>query len=244
MTIHRNSGDLATDVTTTSGTSRRALLKGAALGGVGLAVAGFKGMPALAASSESLQTIINIALTAELLAVTTYGNAIANFNVLGFDDGAGVNLGYLVGALAAESDHVSILQLLGAQPLASTFSYPAGMFSSGTTFANTLETLETAFVAAYMLATYEAAAAGRPDVAQLTARHGAVEAEHRVNARNLLNKIPSNNSSFESLDGFTKVGDAAAALQALGFLSPVAGNSYAYPGPVAPDFTNIVDRHP
>lgn len=225
------------------GTSRRALIRGAALGGVGLAVGGFKALPALADSSESLQDIINIALTAELLAVTTYSNAIANFKALGFEDGTGVNFGYLRGALAAEADHVTILQLLGAQPLAKTFSFPAGMFTSGSTFAGTLETLETAFVAAYLVAVQEAAAAGRPDVAQLTARHAAVEAEHRVNARNLTNLIPSNNSSFEKLL-FTKVGDAATALGSLGFLSPTAGNSYAYPGPVAPDFTGMVDRHP
>lgn len=229
---------------TTKNTSRRALLKGAAIGGVGLAVGGFKGLPALADSSESLQTIINIALTAELLAVTTYSNAIASFSALGLDDGTGVNFGYLRGALAAEADHVSILELLGAYPLASAFNYPSGMFTSGTTFSGTLEALETAFVAAYLVAVKEAAAAGRPDIAQLAARHASVEAEHRVNARNLLNKIPSNNSSFESLDGFNSVGDAAAALVKLGFIPSSGTGAYAYPGPVAPDFTNIVDRRP
>ena len=227
------------------GTSRRALLKGAAIGGVGLALGGLKAGTALADSGESLQSIINVALTAELLAVTTYGNAIANFKQLGFDDGTGVNLGYLVGALAAESDHVSVLQLLGGQPLASTFSYPAGakMFSDGPTFAATLEALETAFVAAYMAAVKEGAAAGRPDVAQLASRFMAVEAEHRVNARNLANLIPSNNSSFEARL-FDTVGQAATALTNLGFLSPSGSNSYSYPGPVAPDFTKMVDRRP
>lgn len=224
--------------------SRRTLLKGAALGGVGIAVGGFKGIPALADSSESLQTIVNIALTAELLAVTTYSNAIANFSKLGLDDGMGVNLGYLTGALAAESDHVTILELLGAYPLATAFNYPSGMFTSGTTFANTLEALETAFVAAYLVAVKEAAAANRPDIAQLTARHASVEAEHRVNARNLVNKIPSNNSSFESLDGFNSVSDAATALVNLGFVPSSGTGAYAYPGPVAPNFTNIVDRRP
>lgn len=226
-------------------TTRRALLRGAALGGAGLALGGLRIDKALADSSESLATIINIALTAEYLAVTTYSNALANFGALGLDDGMGVNRGYLVGALAAESDHVAILQLLGGQALATSFSYPAGtkMFSDGPTFAATLEALETAFVAAYMAAVAEAAAAGRPDVAQLASRHMAVEAEHRVNARNLVNKIPSNNSSFEARL-FNTVGDAATALTNLGFLSPSGTNSFSYPGPVAPSFANMVDRHP
>jgi hypothetical protein len=54
------------------------------------------------------------------------------------------------------------------------------MFSNGTVIARTLEALETAFVAAYMAAVREAAAAGLPDVAQLASRIMAVEAEHRV----------------------------------------------------------------
>ena len=71
-----------------------------------------------------------------------------------------------------------------------------------------------------------------------------MEAEHRVNARNLLNKIPSNNSSFESLDGFNSVSDAATALTTLGFVPSTGTGAYAFPGPVAANFTGIVDRHP
>jgi rubrerythrin len=233
--------------------SRRALLQGAALGGAALALSGVAAVPARAtaaspapgttqAGTVSLQTGINIALTAEMLAVTTYSNAIANISALGFADSLGVNLGALQGALAAEADHVSLLESMGAQPLATSFNYPSEMFSNGTIFATTLAALETTIVAGYLVGCEQAAVEGRADIAQLAARIAAVEAEHRVNARALLQAIPSNNSSFESLAGFVSVTGALAALQTQGFLVPSGTGAYAYPGPVAPTFAHMVDR--
>jgi hypothetical protein len=224
-------------------TSRRALLRGAALGGAGLALGGLQIGKALADSSESLATIVNVALTAEHLAVTFYGNGIANAATLGITDP--VDLGYLKAAQAAEQDHIDILELLGGQPLATTFSTPDGTktFSDVGTFTTTLVALETAFVAAYLAAVNEAAAAGRADVAQLAARIASVEAEHKALARDIGGMVPADNTSFQKLL-FSKVGDAAAALQSLGFLSPFGSNSFSYPGPVAIDYTGMIDRHP
>lgn len=242
MSIHQP-GDPRKQFRQFTGTSRRALLRGAAIGGIGLAFGSLTAVPALADDStssapmsESLQTIINIALTAELLAVTFLGNGIANLGL------TGPALTFAKAAQAEEQLHANNLELLGAQPLAMSFSFSPSMFTDVNTFLSTAETLETAFVAAYLIACREAAAAGLPDVAQLAARTGCVEAEHRALVRSFRGEEPPNNSAFESLDGFSSVSDAAAALTSLGLLNP--GGAYAYPGPVAIDYTGVIDQHP
>lgn len=193
-------------------------------------------------ATESLQQIFNVALTAEYLATTFLGNAIANADALGLTP---ANLQVLKASQAAEADHVNIFQLLGAQPATTTFSFPQGLktVTDLPTFASTLVLLETTCVAMYLTASGEAAVLGRPDVARLMASLVGVESEHRVLARQLAGLLPPNNVSFETTP-FTAVSQAAAAIQAAGFLSPTPGNSFSFPGPVAIDFTGVTARHP
>jgi len=223
-------------------TTRRSLLRALAAGGAGLAFAGLSAGPTKAASDVSLERFTTLALTAEMLSVTFYSNAIAAANQLVI---SGADLAFLKATHAAEQDHVTVFQLLGGQPLTNTFSLPAGAatFSDRGAFVQTILALETASVGAYMTAVLLFAGGGRADLAQLAARIGSVEGEHRVLARRLAGLAPANDRSIED-NPYSSLEDLAAKVQGAGFFGPQPGNSFTYPGPVAIDASGVSYRHP
>lgn len=220
--------------------SRRSLLKGAAIGAVGVtgfAAAGaglLSALPrstALAASPAScddpVQTILNIAATAEQLAVTFYTQGIAHARELGI---SGQNLTYLQGAVIEEQIHQKFLVKNGAMPITGTFSFPKGKetFEDQTTFVTTLDMLETAFESAYLAAVKEFADQNQIGLAQIAAQICTVEAEHRALGRSISMKIAlANNWAFTPVL-VSNVSEAVTVLSNEGFLSPVQGNSYTY----------------
>ncbi len=220
--------------------SRRSLLRGAAIGAVsvtGVAVAGaglFSAMPrtnahaaAPATCDDPVQTILNIAATAEQLAVTFYTEGIKHAATLGI---TGQNLAYLQGAIVEEQIHQKFLVKNGAMPLTGTFSFPSAnqTFQDQTTFINTLDMLETAFESAYLAAVKEFADQNQTGLAQVAAQICTIEAEHRALGRSISTKIPlANNWAFTPVL-VKNVSDAVTALTNEGFLSPVPGNSFTY----------------
>jgi hypothetical protein len=219
--------------------SRRSLIKGAAAGAAGIAVAGAagafllpKGSKAHASGSsegpeDSITTILSIAATAEELAVTFYTNGIANAGKLGI---SGANLDYLIAALVEEQIHLDFLVTSGGTPLTSKFSFPQGneTFEDQGAFIGTLQQLEEAFIAAYLAAISEFAQYGQPRLAQIAGQIMGVEAEHRALGRSISPNLPfANNFAFEPAL-VESVGDAAQYLAANGYLSPKSGNSYDY----------------
>ena len=227
--------------------SRRSMLKGVAAGtaGVaavaGLAVGGFvleenkKSGDAHAASyddrsyrdtTDSVQTILNIAITAEHLAVTFYTNALRQANRLGFNDTARMDI---KAALIEEQLHLNFLAKNGAKPLTRTFSFPDGMdtFRNMDRFIRTQQWLETLFTAAYIVAGKEFAMLKRPDLVQVAGQIGTVEAEHRAIGRAIGGLTPANNHAFSPIV-LQKVGDAPMILKNRGFLSPKDGNRFEY----------------
>lgn len=224
-----------------SALSRRTLFRGLASAGAGLAAVGLLGgLPGLAAAAtgsapatippDTSQAILNIADTAEHLAVTYLGYVLAKAPLP-------ANVAAILRAARYEEYvHLRTLEAVGAKPLTTTFSLGAGatpnlsLVTDVHTALATIEAAEGLFVAAYLAAVADFAAAGNWKFAQYCAEILGVESEHRVLARVALGASPPNNRTFEAASE-PSVQAAAATLSSLGFLSPQGANSFAYPGP-------------
>jgi hypothetical protein len=202
---------------------------------------------AQAAACESVQDIINIAATAEALAVTALGGALDNAQngKLDLND---EQQQVVRAARAEEQAHYDFLVSAGAEPLVKEFTLPdEKIVTDVPTFLNTVIKLEEAFIAAYMAAAQEFAVAGEQDLVQYALQIGAVEAEHRAHVRfyafeaGLIDEAP-NNVAFERAL-FTGVGPAAKALTDLGFIGG-DGTKMTYPGPGEIDTTGVENLKP
>ncbi len=155
--------DLLTILDSRAPSSRRDCLKQIGLAGASLTTLGVLIGCGGNGSGSSVSTgtgnggnmdanIINAAAIAEALATTMYYNIIkgAIYKDL---SGNAPDQAYLVAGFEQELDHYKALVGLGAKPVASgtNFYFPAGMFTNRQTTANTLETLEDAFIAAYAI---------------------------------------------------------------------------------------------
>ncbi|HEX5503565.1 MAG TPA: ferritin-like domain-containing protein [Thermomicrobiales bacterium] len=235
----------ALETVTSARFSRRMLLKGAGAAGLGLTLAQVGLLQAVAAQSESVTDIINIASTAEQLAVTLLGGAIDSAAKGGYGANAisAPVLAILQAARAEEKDHLDYLTGAGAKPLTSTFTIPDPKLLTDTkTLFTTIVTLEGAFIAAYMAAAMEFATLNQPGLVKVAYQIGADEAEHRVLANYALGTRPANNVAFEKAM-FTNVGGAAAALQQLGFIGG-SGTKVTYPGPGTIDASGVTETTP
>lgn len=218
--------------------SRRALIRTASATGLGLALTQLQaigGIREAAAQSESVATIINIAATAEAMAVTLLGAAIQGAAGYGNPDGSqGLSptiVAILKAAQSAEQAHYAFLTKAGARALTLTFNVPNPKIATdSTTLFQTIEALETAFTAAYMSAAREFAELRKPDLVKVAVQIGGVEAGHRALARLALGDPLPHNLAFET-KMFTQVGQAAAALEKLGFIggtnNPISYQSFA-----------------
>lgn len=225
--------------------SRRSMLRGALLGAAGVTgvaaaggaltflprgVSAAHAAAAIKASSnctDSVQTILNVAATAEQLAVTFYSNGIKDAQKLGIK---GVNLNYLTNAVVEEQLHENLLLASGGVSLTSTFSFPHGedTFDYLDKFVHTLDQLETAFESAYIAAIKELADQNQSALAELAGQIVTIEAEHRVIGRSILPSIKfPNNRAFTPVL-VKSVGDAVNVLSAEGYLSPKGSNSFTY----------------
>jgi hypothetical protein len=176
--------------------SRRNFLKGAAGvgGGLGLAAAGFAGIfglsEAMAASADKkddVQTILNLAATAETLAVTFYYSAIT----AGKFDLEAKDVAYLRLAMDAEKYHLDFLTAAGGKSLTQRFYVPANLLSDINVFVQTGLAAETAFVGAYLAATRRFAELGQPRLAATTAQHAVAEGQHLTLVRDIGGLVPN-----------------------------------------------------
>jgi hypothetical protein len=237
--------------------SRRSVLKGAMVGTAG--VAGVAGLAAAGViftqpknektaahaaalvSPDSVQTILNIAATAETLAVLFYTQGLAHANKLFLSTPAFLDL---EAALLEEITHLNFLLKQGAKPLTKTFSFPKGAdtFKDLGKFIQTQQTLETLFVAAYIVAAKEFAMAQRPDLVQIAGQIGAIEAEHRALGRAIGGLRPADNEAFAPVH-LKKVSDAPTVLKNTGFLTPKKGNTFTYT-PSKMNMDGVIDLTP
>lgn len=173
-----------------------------------------------------VKDIIDIARTAEQLAVTFYSNGYKNAAQLGL---TGPNLAYVAAALEEEQLHESYWASLGGISMASTFSFPNGSktFHDLTSFIETLEQIEGYFDSAYLAAVKELSIQNQSDAAQVAAQIAIVEGEHRVLGRVIGNLVPADNRAFAPVLVYS-VADAVTVIKNAGYLSPTSGNSYSY----------------
>ena len=217
-------------------TSRRNLLKGAAVGAAGIAAGGGllvsnKLNHAHAAAADTncvtpIADILTIARTAERLAVTFYTNGLRHADKLGI---RGSDKEYLHAALIEEQIHEYFFRSAGGNFLASTFSFPHGQatFQNLKLFIETQQQLEGVFDSAFLAAVKEFSLQSRSDLAQVAAQIACIESEHRVLGRSIGGYVPADNWVFTPVL-LAKVGDAPALVKSAGYLSPKSGNSYNY----------------
>lgn len=212
--------------------SRRGLLKGATGLAGGIAAASFAGIFGVKAAeashdaSDTPQTILNLAATAESLATTFYYAAImsAQFDLSDED------VAYLRLALDAEKYHLDFLTANGGQPLTTQFYVPATLLSDPAVFVQVGANAETAFVGAYLAATRRFAELGVPRLAATTAQHACSEAQHLALIRDIGGLLPNNLAL--PLPIYYNVSDAVPTLAPFlqggqGFIGPVAAPSAA-----------------
>jgi Ferritin-like domain len=190
-------------------------------------------------ANKAIAKILNIAITAEELAVVFYSHVLKNTGALGFGPNA---VGDIRAALFEEQVHQLFLAKQGAKALTHTFSFPFGQntFNNFDNFFKVQQQLEAAFVAAYLAAGKEFTNLRRPDLVQIAAQIGGTEAEHRAIGRVIGAKRPANNRVFETVL-LKAVGDAPAFLKNNGYLSPKDGNSFTFQ-PIDMDYTGLSGR--
>lgn len=207
---------------------RRSFLKGSAVaaGASTLSFTSLFGISrAFAQTDDDLQTVINLASTAELFASTHYLAAI-NAAEAGDLDLDQTVIDYLKTGFLAEWDHYQLLLSLGAVPVVTEFYVPETLFSDVALFSQITEVAETAFVNAYLAATRIFVNLGQPAFAVTAAQIAAVEAEHKALVRQIGMRL-ANSVSYEKYE-FDNVSDAVPILQPFldgsgeGFVGPVA----------------------
>jgi hypothetical protein len=166
----------------TQDVSRRKLLKTAGVGGTAAAIfaAGLFGdvAHAQAPAGDDPQTILNLASTAEALAVTAFHSIITAST---FYAGLAPHYqNYLRSALSQEQAHFDFLVANGARPLANQFFFPNGILSNLGLYVYVTDVLEGVFIGAYLASVRRFAELGRPDLAWTAASVMGIEAEHKA----------------------------------------------------------------
>jgi len=221
--------------------ARATFLKAGAVTGAGLAAAALVPLGAAAqvarpvattTCKESVQDILNLALTAELLSTTLYYGGLTSRAVMsdrrtagsrGDPDavaanGSAQNVAYLRAALDQESKHARMLRRLGAKASFDHFYFPLSTFaklgytSHVGTFLWVLDHVETASIGAYLAAIQRFDQLGQVDLAVLAMRILGVECEHRALYRTVADDEPANNVTIE-VASFNCVRDVAAYLE-------------------------------
>lgn len=173
--------------------SRRTFMKttavAAAVVGTGVSFSRVFGLRTVrAAAEDDVQTIINIAATAEAFATTHYYRALMDLGDLD-----PVTTKYLQAGLAAEYLHLQFLESNGAEPLTLEFYFPQGTFADKKTLGAVTAIAETVFVAAYLAATRRFAELDNPLLAATAAQVAVVEGQHLLFMRQLAGEPVSNN---------------------------------------------------
>jgi|GEM_PF-923471 len=144
--------------------------------------------------AESVTEILNALLTAEKIETAMYARGLVSPALEGLP---AEQFAYFQAGLSHEYAHIQVLTDLGASVPYREFFFPPGTFEDLTTYVNTLLTLETAGVSAYIQASYEFARMGRMDLSRLADQIMGVEAEHRALLREVLDLVPAANLCFE-----------------------------------------------
>ncbi len=204
--------------------SRRSILKGAVAGGASLLtfnqLFGYRQLSAQD-NENDIETIVNLAATAEMIACTHYYRVLTDSNIALAPD----EIEMLKGFLDAELQHLELLYLNQATPVTERFYLPTDVYNDREQFSQITEQLETTFIAAYLAATRQFAQLGLPLLAATSAQVSAVEQEHLALVRGIGGRRPNNVALARAL--FFNISEAVPALQ------PFLERSSGYSGPVS-----------
>lgn len=208
--------------------ARREFLKRAAVAAAALGFSGAFGVSRVHAADDDVQTILNLAATAETFACTHYHRVLTSR--LRFTQ---KQLDYLRSALEQELIHLEFLNANGGESLAEAFYFPNGGFRTVNTFANLTAVAETVFVGAYLAATRRFAELGNSLLAATAAQVAVIEGQHLALVRETANVLPNNVALAEPL--YYNVSDAVPTLQPLldgedGALGPMEDEPRTFPG--------------
>lgn len=236
--------------------TRGSFLKGAVATGVAVTGVGLltKSVGAQGTAADSIQTILDVAATAETLAVTFYTNGVAKAATLGL---VGGELNDIKAALIEEQIHLNLFVKSGGKPATDTFSFPKGTatFTDLSTFISTQQQLEGVFDAAFIAAAYEFVQLGHPELARLAVQIAMIESEHRVLGRDIISNHkltldaslagtaspnPADNWAFAP-QTIASVGAAPALVKAAGYLAPSGDNSFKFVDQTANFTTTFAD---
>jgi hypothetical protein len=187
---------------------------------------------ASASSADTTQGILNAAVTAEQIATVLYYEAIAGPNApqLGPVHNNN-NLNYFQAALWQEYQHIQLLSQRGGTSLTGSAApmiyFPNDAFTNSASFLSLLDTLENAFIGAYLAAVSYWASQSLPGFAEDAAQIMGIEAEHRALGRVTSGSNPPNNLIVEAAP-FSTVSQAVPAL--LPFVQAGSGyTGYTFP---------------
>ncbi len=207
-----------------TGARRADFLRGTAIVGTGLALAGMDGERAHAARKKDVvqeaRGILATLLVLERLTTTLYYKGLTTPGVMRNSSLAGPSgnpnnpglppagnpqqVRYLQAALDAEVKHSAALERVGAASPYTHFYFPVetfqrlGSLSNHASFLGVIDMLETICVGAYGAAAVAFIQLGRPDLAETAAQIMGVESEHRTLARVVGNITPANNHTLET----------------------------------------------
>jgi len=157
--------------------TRRGFLKKSVAVGGGIAAASFIhafGLGNVTTIDDDMATIVNLAATAETVAVTFYYAAITRATFLIGDE----DMETLKRVMDAEMHHLQMLRSFGGVALTQQFYMPDRVLTDASVFVATALKAETVFAGAYLAATHQFAVLGQPKLAATAAQHGASEAQH------------------------------------------------------------------
>jgi len=154
-------------------------------------------------STDTVQDILNIACTAESLAITFYYNALIHEHLLP-DVNSTANRNYFQAAMLQELEHLNHLKILGGATLATKFYFPDNMFTEEKVFFPTASTLEDYFISAYIAAALDFSGSysseittASPYLIGTAVQIAGVECEHRALINVAANINPPNNRLIE-----------------------------------------------
>ena len=178
-------------MTQTNGISRRGFLAGTSLAAAAVTFGSAFGITSASAHAggDDVQTIINIAATAEAFAVTHYWRALQKTTKAQFTAN---EIAYLKAGLESEQAHFDFLVSAGAKPLYTQFYFPKATFDTKVQFGTVTGIAETVFVAAYVAAAYQFAVLGHPDLSAIAAQVAVVEGQHLALVNEMANIFPNN----------------------------------------------------
>jgi hypothetical protein len=131
-------------------------------------------------AQDSVETILNLAATAETLAVTHYLAAIGSYAQ---DNPMGLLLGevaILAAALDSEFQHLEFINANGGKALTEQFYVRQGAYTDRAVFVQQTDDAEVIFIGAWIAATRRFAELGNPRLAATAAQVAAVEQSHKA----------------------------------------------------------------